>query len=141
MDSLKINPAKPFIYFKVSGLWTDVSVDVLALAQPPDGETEPGETPVATLNRNGYTKKGARLPTKKTPDGTTVLDCIGLRFAMTTDPANIGTVQIEVRREQDKPSPPTWDAWPSQGTVTLARNDAGADIYVEQDIAVSKDSP
>jgi hypothetical protein len=141
VDALKIDPSKPYVYFTVSHLWPEVSIDVYALSEPPVGEADPGLQLLVTLEKNGATKKGLKLPTQKAADGTVSLDCIGLRFATTADPDNTGTVEIEIRREQDKPAKQLVTNWPSAGTISLARQNADAPIYVEQEIAVEADKP
>ncbi len=137
MSTLKLDPSKPYIYLTVSNLWAETSLGVYTLAPPPAGQAFPVPTLLATIVANGAHPQGLQLPTKTGQDGTKALGCGGLRFAVAAFPSQTGTVQIDLRREQDKPQQPPWDAWQAQSTVSLQRSDTSAPVYVEQDIALS----
>jgi hypothetical protein len=140
MDALTLDPSKPYVYVTVSGLWPDADLMVFLLKAPPPGEANPTETLAATITTNGLQKDGIPIPTTKASDGTTSFACAGLRFSTVADTDQVGTVKIELRREEDKPALPPWDGWLAQVTCSLVRNGAGDAVYLAQDVAISKET-
>jgi len=141
MNPLGVDPSKPYIYVTVTGLWPDSDLVVYFLAPPPLGQAEPVATEAVTIGNDGLQNQGITLPTQPAAGGSLDFTCTGLRFAVVTEAEQTGTVQIDLRLEQDKPQQPPWDAWPIKATLNLTRAAATDPLDVTQDVAINKAAP
>jgi len=134
VTSLKVKTSVPKLQVRVAGLSNNVVLVVFGIKAPAPGTFEPINEALGELTR------AKPVLDLSLPVAGTEFRHAALKFAMTTlDRKDVGAVEIQIRRAQDEPKPPTFER-PIHLTAELKRPSETAPLYVETSIVLEEDT-
>lgn len=133
-DSIKVKAASPHILIEAKDLWDDVTVEVVGVVPPAEGEFEPTNEALGSIDADSPKLK-VTLPVTGKKFRYAAIGC-----ACTAFKDDVGKVELRVYRDQDAPVPPSFKR-PVHATQTLERNAATAPTFLECTFVLELDTP